>query len=97
MLSAKTSVPFLNKKLASPESVTRVHTKYKPSFLSVTLPVMDQHWEALHSCLSCLIFHYAKFSSVVGQKKNLYLNVHISVQNMLVLKYTSIFNLAITS
>jgi len=40
MLSAKTSVPFLNKKLASPESVTRVHTNYKPSFLSATLLMM---------------------------------------------------------
>lgn len=61
MLSAKTSVPFLNKKLASPESVTRVHSNYKPSFLSATLPMKDQYWEALYSCLSCLILHYAQF------------------------------------
>lgn len=69
MLSAKTSVSFLNKKLQSPESVTWVLTNYKPSFLYMTLSMMNQHCAALYPCLLVTFFIMPKSGILLGKKK----------------------------
>lgn len=93
MLSAKTSVPFLNKKLASPESVTRVHTNYKPSFLCN----FANDGPALGSFVFLSVlshFSLCPIQVVYWRKKKLHhldFNVHISFQNMLLVICTFYF------